>query len=162
MPEVRQRIHEMTERARLLGASDAQIEWLITEWDGFEPEYRDELFHMNDQVLGRFFERGQTDAQEAAAASSATPNIDAALAGYAKTTATQEDEDWGTLGLAIPTILDAVGDDADHAYRLYNLEGQADRPRTSLLAALERIAWPHGKPLNEPDDDEEKTDGDTQ
>lgn len=152
--EVRGRIEEMLVRAEALGASPEQLQWITDEWDRMDAGDQEELYRANDAVLGQRLRDGQADADTVKRAESPTPTTDDEIAAYERARAEQAEQDWGLLGLNIKTILETIDGNPELAHRLYLLEETANDPRKTLLDALEKVAWPHGRPAEDEDDEE--------
>jgi hypothetical protein len=158
MTEVQSKFDNVLDRLHILGASSDQVEWVRGEWDRLDedtPEAeqeaereqrRDALYRHNDAVLAQMINDGKAAEAQSEIEGSDTPLAARALSDHEAEVEAQAEADWETLALAIPTVLDAVGDNVEFAYRLYQLEQTADKPRKGLLEHLEKIAWPHGKP----------------
>jgi len=133
MTEVRERFEEVLDRGRQLGASDEQLDWLSVAWWNFDDEEQNHIFRMNDRLLAAYVRRPIPTAP------STTPAVDVAVKDYRNSLKAHEDEDWGLLALAIPTIMAEVGHDKIRANRLILLERTANEPRVSLIRALEKV-----------------------
>lgn len=158
MSEVQAKFDNVITRLGILGASDEQIEWVTKEWDSLDEDLpegereadrearREGMYRLNDAVLSQMIVDGQSETAQAEIDNSRTPVTNQALADADAERKAQEESDWNILALAIPTILDTVGENAELAWRLHELESTANVPRKTLLADLEKIAWPHGRP----------------
>jgi hypothetical protein len=133
MSEVRERFEEVLDRARMLSASDEQLDWLRDNWWSLDDEEQESIFRMNDRLLGAYVHRPIPKAP------SATPEVDKATAQYRDSLRAHEDEDWGLLAMPMGQILQTVGFDKVRADRLLRLERTTHEPRATLIRALEKV-----------------------